>query len=1463
MRLALSVGAGDRPPVDVVVDVDDDGTVAVLSAALAQAAGVPDSGLHLDGVRLDDEAPLSETGVVDGCLLQVGPSGRRAFQPPLTGWQLHVVSGPDSGGILELPVGVHELGRSGALAFTDRSMSRRHAVLRVSEDGAALADLGSANGTLLDGEPVPVDTDEDAVPVPVRPGAVIALGDTLLTVVSAQPDAAAVERGTPGTLAFVRPPRLLPSTRTPTLVLPTPPEERPPRKFPLVMVVMPLALGVVMAFIVGNPLYLMFAVASPVMAVSNTVSERRQGSKELRKAKAEHAEALKAVRAQLADGLQAESVQRRDELPDAAAVLLTATRPTRRLWERRRPDPDALVLRVGTATLPAALTVQPPRGEDPASVAQVVHDVPVPLPLREVGVLGVAGPKAVLPGVLRWLVLQLGVHHPPRDLAITLLAPRSESTWAWVRWLPHCRTPDGEGPAALVGNDADTVAARVAELGALVKARRELVTRVGRVEPDHFPAHVVVLDGARQLRTTPGLAGLLADGPSVGVYAVCADEEERFLPEACTATLVLDAVDPARATLRRTGEEPVEGLLTEQVGVALATTAARALAPLRDVSSDQEDVVLPDAVRLLDVLGLEPPTPDVVRSRWQLKPRSTRMVVGAGLDGAFALDLRSDGPHGLIAGTTGAGKSELLQTMIASLAVANRPDQLNFVLVDYKGGSAFKDCVVLPHTVGMVTDLDAHLVQRALTSLGAELKVREHWLADAGKKDIEDYTELQEREPHRTPMPRLLIVIDEFASMARELPEFVTGLVNIAQRGRSLGIHLLLATQRPSGVVSPEIRANTNLRISLRVTDGADSQDVIETPDASRIPKSAPGRGYARLGHGALSPFQAARVGGRRPGVRATKAPAPFVVQVGWPQLGYAAPQAPPRDSTEDDELTDLSVLVGALREAAVTEAVPVQRSPWLPALPESVVLDDLGPAALVPGTVPVLPFGLSDLPDLQEQRVAGFDPAADGHLMVIGSSRSGRSQLLRTLAASVARLCSTADLHVYGLDCGNGALLPLQDLPHCGAVVTRSQVERVVRLFGRLQAETERRQALLAESGFGDISEQRRSVPEADRLPHLLLLLDRWEGFTATLGDVDGGRLTDTVLALLREGASVGVHCVLTGDRSLASGRIASLTDNKLVLRLADKGDYGFVGLNPKQLPDEMPAGRAFAAGVGTETQVALLTADASGQAQGAVLADLAGQARARDTDVPRALRPFRVDLLPSRIRFDAALAMHAPTPSGRFALVGVGGDELAAVGPDFATGASSFVVAGPGKSGKSTLLAVMASSLLEAGVQVLIGAPRPSPLRDLAGRPGVLEVVTDVAAPEEVWTAALDRAGGAPLVVLLDDGEVLKDCPAAAVFRDVVKGLRGEDVALVLGGNAEGICTGLSGWQVEVKKGRQGVLLSPQGGSDGDLIGLRLPRSLLGQPVQPGRGLVHLGDSVLLSVTVPSLTQAPVPTA
>ena len=414
---------------------------------------------------------------------------------------------------------------------------------------------------------------------------------------------------------------------------------------------------------------------------------------------------------------------------------------------------------------------------------------------------------------------------------------------------------------------------------------------------------------------------------------------------------------------------------------------------------------------------------------------------------------------------------------------------------------------------------------------------------------------------------------------------------------------------------------------------------------------------------------------------------------------------------------------------------------------------------------------------------------------------------------------------------------------------MTRAEPERAARLLGRLRAEADRRRSELASSGFADVAEQRAGSPARSRFPHLLLLVDRWEGFTETLGQVDGGALTHLVLGLLREGASVGVHVVLTGDRSLAAARLSSLTDSKVVLRMADRADVSLLGLHPRQLPGEQPPGRAVAVDSGREVQTALLVADPSGQAQAATLGELGRLAGERFPDVPAHQRPFRVDGLPASVGLDAALArvLAAAGGSGLFLPFGLGGDELDLVRVDLDR-TPAAVVAGPARSGRSTLLCLQARALAQ-GTQVVLAAPHPSPLRELAGLPGVRAVLTGADASLEQWQAAL--AGDGRVVVLVDDGEALVDSPAGPLLAALARGQSGR--GLVLAGHPDRLGTGFTGWQVEVKRARQGALLLPQDPLSGDLVGLRLPRSAVGGPVTPGRALVNTGLGSPVRVVVP----------
>jgi S-DNA-T family DNA segregation ATPase FtsK/SpoIIIE len=278
-------------------------------------------------------------------------------------------------------------------------------------------------------------------------------------------------------------------------------------------------------------------------------------------------------------------------------------------------------------------------------------------------------------------------------------------------------------------------------------------------------------------------------------------------------------------------------------------------------------------------------------------------------------------------------------------------------------------------------------------------------------------------------------------------------------------------------------------------------------------------------------------------------------------------------------------------------------------------------------GELPPVPYGLEDLPSEQARRTAVIDFASFGHLLAAGDRFSGRAQLLRMIAGSIAATISCADVHIYGIDCGNGKLLPVGELPHCGAVVSAAQADRAARLIGRLGRELDRRQELLAENRFRGILDQRLGSSPPRRLAHILVLLDRWEGFTEELGEIRFGALNDTIMRILRHGPRLGVHLVITGDQSVLYGRVAAAVEDKLAFRLADRDDYALAGLRKRDLPYDIPAGRAFRAGSGIEVQVALLDGEPTGAGQAAALRALAETARRRDADVALSQRPFRVE--------------------------------------------------------------------------------------------------------------------------------------------------------------------------------------------------------------------------------------------
>ncbi len=1528
MRIALTALTSQGPR-DVIVTGDDGATAAQVAEALheafapkepkerlapvivhpraAQAWGAVAAPQHptlwVDGQQVPPDTPAGRA-LRDGAVVTTDAraSAATSLAEPGGVAELRIIGGPLAGT-------VHRLG-PGAVTFGSEPQCHVQLVTPgvPGQAGAITVAWGlhapmlqpAGPGLLLGGRPV-----EQPCTWPF--GAVLRIGTAVLQLMRPEAPDAHLSPAAGGGLAYHRPPRLRPDSKPVKIAVPAEPRKGHGNAAAMLMsAAFPMAMGGVMVYMTRQWLYSLFMLMSPVMVLGTWLGTRRQrGGSHRRKMRA-YTGQMAGLEVKLEQVRAADETRRREEAMDPAQILLTATGPRRRLWERRADDPDTLLMRIGLIDGPARVQLVGASKEASEEASEEAalppapksFCVPVSMPLTTMGVVGLAGPPDSSRALARWLVAQAAVLHSPRDLSIVVLTadPAVGAQWNWVRWLPHCAPRGDEDCVALVGTDQDSASRRVSELVAEVTTRMASAGEgpagleaggTAMAGSDLGPKILVVLDGARQLRRIPGMPQILASATKTGIYAVCIDESHRLLPEECTSVLSWDipghaagassrldgvhygaggwavaphdraAPPPVRPFLLR-GQGGVFGhgspaLLADQVSVGWADRVARALAPVRDVSRDDSDSMIPGSARLLDLIHMPDPSPDLVLMAWKSRGRTTKVPIGVSADGPFILDLSADGPHGLVAGTTGAGKSELLQTIIAVLCVANRPDAMTFVLIDYKGGSAFKDCARLPHTVGMVSDLDGHLTVRALDSLGAELKRREEMLLHAAAKDIEDYWDTRRLRPELNlePMPRLVLIIDEFAAMVAELPEFVNGLIDIARRGRSLGVHLILATQRPAGVVSGDIRANTNLRIALRVTSHDESADVIDARDAAFISKSTPGRCYVRSGASGPVAVQSARIGGRWPGTGPVTASA-RVIPLPWRGLGKTLAASSPGGSAQDGEsmATDLSVLADAIVAANAKIGLGPQRRPWLEPLPELITLDELATLGGLPvidargSDIPPIPYGITDLPLKQARAPLTLDFLHAGHTAVAGAARTGRSTLLRTLAGAVASAVSPADVHIYGIDCGTGALLPVAGLPHCGAVVARDQQDRVERLLARLRSEISRRQQLLAAAGFAGLAEQRAAASGPDRLPWMLLL-DWWEGYIAAFENLDYGRLVETLLQILREGSAVGLRAVFTTDRTALAGQTGAIFGQRMIFRLTDRGDASLAEIAERALPHHQPEGRLmwYAKPNPLQAQIALLDSDPSGVAQVAALRRIAAAARDRSGAAAPRQRPLRVDALPARItvadtyRLDPGFV----PPSPMWVLAGAGGDTLSPQGIDIREEGPGVVVAGPPRSGRSTTLLTMARSLLRAQTPILVITPRRSPLRALEGTPGVVAVL---GADFDVEFVRAELNPLERFVVLVDDAEMLSDAPSTSVLERIIVTGRDTDRGLILAGTTGDLGRCYTGFIPAALRSRCGLLVTVDTPDDGDLFGVRLPRNAIPGPL--GRGLIFRPGSV-----------------
>ncbi|MFE6736618.1 FtsK/SpoIIIE domain-containing protein [Microbacterium sp. NPDC057650] len=1463
MRVKLTLRRPGAPLTDIVVMADSTATVADVARQIAVAdpqrsirvgAGdtltlsvappTSDSPEVLNPDLVVGDAPLGSGFLAE--VVNLGPdrvaTGFGSARPVAL---LTVLSGPAAGREVSLPHGHFMIGRdpSSDVHLSDPLVSKRHARIEIGPGFVEVVDLNSANGILVDGGMVQR--------LRVIPGQPFTIGDGELVVHlvgdydgSAAAKDPILERG--GALLFNRSPRVEARFVGEELDEPRYPRDQVQRLFPWPMLVAPILLAVTMWAVTGRMLSLLMAAASPMMMFGNFISQKTNLGQRLGKESELFEQQYERLEEKLYNAVPLEREVRQNEVPPVGVVFDEAMRLGPMLWTRRPEHWNFLAVRLGTCTDSSRTIIK--RTETPEALPEYVErvdrledryrlitDVPVLESLQSVGSLGVAGPTAFAADALRGLAVQLfGMHSPNELVTVALTEPGWAQELDWLKWLPHTsseRNPFKEMPLA---DSASTGNALLSGLEEIVMRRSKAAsaprppygddwdpmqygTDVKRAaEEATFPGQtavlVIVTDDAPVDRAR--LTQVLERGADVGVYGLFVAPVVEALPAVCRTFLdVTTGLDAATVGTVRSGRDH-RGVAVEGVSHAYMTMFAKRLAPVVDSSTVVEDSSdIPNSVMFLSLVGGElAEDPNAVIDRWRQnntiidrsgvqQPRlkkagNLRAIIGQSQTDAMTLDLRLQGPHALVGGTTGAGKSEFLQAWVLGMAAAHSPDRVTFLFVDYKGGSAFADCVDLPHTVGLVTDLSPHLVRRALTSLRAELHHREHLF---NRKKAKDLLELEKRRDPDTP-PALVLVIDEFAALAGEVPEFVDGVVDIAQRGRSLGIHLIMATQRPAGVIKDNLRANTNLRVALRMADESDSKDVVDDPVAASFSPSIPGRGIAKTGPGRLVPFQSAYAGGwSSDEVQAADVK---VAELRFGSIQLWEPEQAPESDSHDEDLgpNDQKRIVATLVKAAAQASIPAPRRPWLDDLEQAVDLRDLP----VLGDGQIL-LGKQDVPERQLQESAYFLPDKDGSLLIYGTSGAGKSTVLRTMAIA-AGYQSSSQVEVYGLDFGSGALKSLEILPHVGSIISGDDAERVQRILRSLARILDDRGKRFSAANAASLTEYREITGRDES--RILFLVDgfpqfrsEWESTTARMP------FYQTFMRILGEGRPLGVHVIASADRAgSVPTAVSANVSRRVVLRLADETGYAMLNA-PKDVLDERSApGRAIVDG--RETQIATLGGTPNVAEQTKLLEQLAAELRSTG-----AREVAEIGSLPTRLAL-----RDLPDRADDMPVLGIAEDTLAARGFD---PVGTFVVAGPPLSGKTNALKAIITSVrrFDPAVKLFHFGGRRAVLKEWAD--WTRSAVTPDDAKElakEITEIAGDESVPVRMLIVIEDVPQFADSPAERDMKAMFQVINRSDHLLIGDADVTQVTSGF-GFIGDFKAGRKGIILKPDA-FDGDAV-------------------------------------------
>jgi len=994
-----------------------------------------------------------------------------------------------------------------------------------------------------------------------------------------------------------------------------------------------------------------------------------------------------------------------------------------RLWERRPGDGDFLSVRIGLGRDRLAASIVPPAPKpledvDPMCALALrrfiatyseVENLPLVMALDGFSRVHVTGDRAAVRGLVHAVLAQVTAFHAPDDVLVAVAAsPEHRPSWEWLKWLPHSLHPtkmDAVGQLRLV---ATTVTELEAMLEDVISGRPRFLARHPEVRTSH-PHVVVILDGGDPI----GSKHLLVDGGLEGVTVVDLSSPAPTVVERSTLVLDISADGQLSAT---TYEGRSDIGRPDYAEISLVESLALTLAPRRlSIASRNETPAVIRDLDLTELLDISDPTRLDVSTLWSSRSGRDRLRVPIGVTPSgtpVELDLKESaldgmGPHGLLIGATGSGKSELLRTLVLGLALTHSSETLNFVLIDFKGGATFTKLDTLPHTSAVITNLsdELPLVDRMNDAIDGELYRRQELLRRAGDfKSVHDYEAARAAGAPLAPLPSLLIICDEFSELLTSKPEFIELFVKIGRVGRSLGVHLLLASQQLEEGRLRGLDTHLSYRIGLRTFSAMESRVVLGDTAAYELPR-APGHGYLRFGTEPLVRFKAAYVSGpyRPPGVPETGAgPAEVMVedyttgQVTRAVETVRVEQPVAEKSTDATSLLDLVV-------AQLAGQGPPAHQVWLPPLKEAIPLNEIvGGLVISPergitvqpahlrGALRI-PVGLVDRPFEQRRDGLWLDlSGSGGHVVVVGGPQSGKSTFLRTLIVGIAVTHTPREAQIYCLDFGGGTLASVRDIPHVGTVATRLDTGTVRRTVAEVHQVLVEREARFTANSIDSMAtyRRRRAAGEFadDPFGDVFLIIDGWSTIRSEFDDLES-----QLANLVARGLSFGIHVVATAAQWMdLRPAVRDAFGTRLELRLGDPASSAFDRRVAANVPENAP-GRGL-----TPEKLHFLTA----------LPRVDG--RNGTDDLPAALGRLAADmrtawtgpsapavrLLP--MTFPYSSLPPGPVEGRRGVPIGIAESDLGPVWLDLAS-EPHFLIFGDTECGKSTFLRVLAQSIVD----------------------------------------------------------------------------------------------------------------------------------------------------------------------